>query len=418
MASRRRRSQADLQLPGPEQGAIGLFIDAMIRHQVGLLRFSGRVARRVRELLDDTEKDLRSQVRRRLRGSRGARTPAAVKRMERLIAELAQIRGRAWDQVENVWIEEMRELVVAEPRFVDGILKTTVPVSLETILPDPRRLRALVRTLPFEGANLRQHMRRIRSADLRRIESQVRIGLVQNETPPEIARRLVGTVRLRGRNGVTEVTRRHAINLARTATSAFANAATREWTLSNADILQSDLFVATLDSRTTPICRALDGEQFPIDQVFPQLPLHFGERSRRIPIVDPEPLGKRPMKPVTERMLLREFSRQEGFQAPRRRADLPFGTKGAFDEFARRRTRELIGRVPAKTTYAEFLRRQSVEFQEDVMGVTKARLFRRGKLDLKAFVDETGAEKSLAELSRDETAAFRAAGLDPTEFLP
>jgi len=96
---------------------------------------------------------------------------------------------------------------------------------------------------------------------------------------------------------------------------------------------------------------------------------------------------------------------------------LPHGTKGAFDEFARRRVRQLIGQVPAKTTYLDFLRRQPAAIQDDILGRTRGRLFRTGRLDLKSFVDRTGAEIPLDQLAKMHAGAFRAAGLDPVEFL-
>jgi len=412
----RRSRQRRRQQPATPETSLELFLDAMIRHQVGLLRYASGLGRRTNALLDDTEADLRGQLRARLRRS-GVRSPAQVERMKRLLAEIREIRGQAWDEVDVLFAEEMRELVKAEPKFVDAIVKTVVPVSLKTKIPDARRLSALATTLPFAGENLRQHVRRIRVADLRRLESQVRVGLTQGETIPEISRRLVGTIRLKGRNGVTEVTRKQAISLARTATSAFANAATRQWSLENQGIVDRDLFVATLDSRTTKICASLDGETFPVEQSYPQLPLHFGERSRRIPMVDPEPIGKRPMNPTTRKQLLREYAKANGFEPTTRRADLPYGHKGKFDEFARRRVREMIGRVPAKTSYQTFLERQPAWFQDDYLGKTKGRLFRRGGLELPAFVDERGLERSLADLAQIEPEAFRRAGLDPEDFF-
>ena len=76
----------------------------------------------------------------------------------------------------------------------------------------------------------------------------------------------------------------------------------------------------------------------------------------------------------------------------------------------------MIGRIPAKVTYGEWLARQSVEFQDDVLGVTRGRLFRKGGLKLTKFVSRTGDEIPLSELARREADAFRAAGLDPTDF--
>ena len=102
---------------------------------------------------------------------------------------------------------------------------------------------------------------------------------------------------------------------------------------------------------------------------------------------------------------------------PAQRDALPRGTKGAFDAFARKRVRELTGRVPASTSYNEWLKRQTREFQEDTLGVTKAKLFREGGLSLDKFVTANGHELTLADLAKRHADAFRAAGLDPDTFI-
>ena len=148
-------------------------------------------------------------------------------------------------------------------------------------------------------------------------------------------------------------------------------------------------------------------------------PLHFRCRSLRVGLLDPEPIGKRPSKPVHEKGLLREYSKEVGLdKVPTRRALLPRGHKGKFDDFKRVRTRELIGRTAAKTNYQTWLKRQSAAFQDDVLGKTKGALFRRGGLELDAFVDPVSfKEVTLADLARTEAAVFESIGLDPADFL-
>jgi hypothetical protein len=73
--------------------------------------------------------------------------------------------------------------------------------------------------------------------------------------------------------------------------------------------------------------------------------------------------------------------------------------------------------VPAKTTYQQWLRTQPVAFQNEVLGVKKARLYRQGGLTLDKFVTPQGREYTLTELARRERDAFTAAGLDPEDFL-
>lgn len=419
MASRRRSEQVRRQNPGPALTVQDQWFDANLRHQIGLLRFQKGLSRRVNELLDATEKDLRRAIRDRLRRLQGTdlTTTASIERMRRLIAEVEQIRAVAHDQIGPLVIREITALATAEPAILDGLLKTVVPVQINTTLPTARRLRAIVTHQPFEGRTLRHWTEKFKRDDLERIVNQIRIGLTQGESVPEISRRVVGSRSAKGKDGITEFTRRDAEAIVRTTANGVANKAAEQYFVENEDFFDDVLFVATLDGNTTPICRRYDGKRFKINEgKFP--PLHVRCRSRRVPILDAEALGNRPSKPVNTRRMLREFAKSKGWdRVPRSRKDLPYGTKGEFDAFRRTRTRELISRVPAKVDYGTWLRRQPASFQEDVLGKAKARLFRRGGLKIEKFVDESGAERTLAELARSDADAFVAAGLDPEDFL-
>ncbi len=392
------------------------FFDALVRHQIGLLRLSGSTRDKVHKLLDATEKDMAALIRRRLAGARGLEAPADVRRLQTLLKSIRATRLRAWDQVTETWVEELREIARAEPAAIDGMLKTVSPVVLETTLPSVSLLDSIVQTRPFDGKTLRSWASSIRQADISRIEDQIRIGLVQGESSDAIARRVVGTARLRGRNGVTEITRRQAAGITRTAVNAFTNQAKREFYRANADVFEEELYTATLDARTTRVCSSLDGETFPVGEG-PIPPLHFNCRSLRVAVIDGQVIGSRPARAFTQRQLLREFTDDRGIARVTTRAALPRGTRGAFDSFAAGRMRELTGRVPAKVSYQQWLGRQSAAFQDDVLGQARGRLFRRGGLTLDRFVNRSGDELSLSQLARRDRDAFIRAGLDPEEFL-
>ena len=386
------------------------WLDAIIRHQIGLLRVSGRIRKRIQEILDATETDIAQQIHKRL--SRGL----SVSRQESLIRAIKAIRREAWQQAAQVWREEILDIARAEPEFLAAAIKTVSPVQLDLVLPAAALLRSAVTTQPFEGQVLSSWAKNIAQADIRRIESAIRIGVTQGESIPTIASRVVGTVRQRGKDGVTEISRRQAQGITRTAVIAVTNAAKREFYKANADIFTEELYVATLDFRTTPICRSLDGKKFPIGEG-PLPPLHFNCRSVRVAAINGTALGTRPQRQFTQQQLLREFSAQQQIPTPNSRAGLPRGTKTAFDKFARKRIRQLTGRVDARVTYQDWLKRQSHEFQEEILGKIRARLFRRGGLTLDKFVNRKGDELTLAQLAQRDADAFWAAGLNPEDFL-
>lgn len=68
------------------------------------------------------------------------------------------------------------------------------------------------------------------------------------------------------------------------------------------------------------------------------------------------------------------------------------------------------GQVPDTETYDSWLRKQPREFQDEVLGRTKAQLFRAG-LTLPKFLNRRGDELSLDELRRKEAEYFKRAGV-------
>lgn len=399
--------------------------DALIRHQIGILRLSKRLQREVLEVIDATEAEIIRELRALEpvtdRAGVDLRNKRVRARLVNVQKRLQRVRSAAFGDSLTLWDQSMRDLVVDEARFLEVALEAAVPVVYNAVIPDLRRLKGLVGSDLFRGPGpgldtLRGWVRRMEADDLNRIMGQIRIGLIEGSNLPEITRRVVGTRRLRGTDGVTAATRREANMFTRTAVNNFANKAKVEFYKENADIIRFERYTATLDSRTTPVCMSLDGQRFKVGEG-PIPPVHINCRSLRIAVVSDEVLGERPAKPVTEKMLLREYSRENGLRTVTARDRLPRGHKGAFDKFARARTRALVGQVPADLPYEQWLKTQSREFQDDVLGVMKGKLFRSGKLSLNRFVDERGHEYTLSELARRDRQAFIDAGLKPKDFI-
>lgn len=390
-------------------------LDALVRHQIYLLRYSGYVRNRMTTILNASEEELARRIRDKLRTLQGLSTPTEWQRLESLQATLKAIRMESWDEATKFLTEEMVQLSYQEPIQLDGIFKTVLPVAVETVMPTAGMLKAIALSRPFEGRILKEWADTMAADDIRRIHSAIQAGMVAGEDMATIARRVVGTGPLKGADGVTEITRRQVQAITRTAVQHVANNARDTYFAENADIITAEQFVATLDSRTTPICRSLDGKVFELGKG-PRPPLHFSCRSLRIAAIDGTLAGDRPAKPTTQKMLVREYAEKNGLGDIGSRDELPRGTKGDFDKWSRGRIRELVGPIPASTTYQEWLKGQTKAFQDEVMGITKAKLFRDGGLTLDKFVHRSGDELTLRELAQKHADAFRAAGLDPSKY--
>ena len=60
------------------------------------------------------------------------------------------------------------------------------------------------------------------------------------------------------------------------------------------------------------------------------------------------------------------------------------------------------GPVDGSETYGTWLKRQPVDFQNDMLGRTRAELFRNGKVPIDRFVDDLGKTITLKELAIKE----------------
>lgn len=135
-----------------------------------------------------------------------------------------------------------------------------------------------------------------------------------------------------------------------------------------------ELFVATLDANTTPLCQSLDGGVYDVDDG-PQPLLHYNCRSIRVPYIDGGAIGDRPATTATMKSL-----------------------DGLTGNARRKAAAEMTGRVPARTTYQTWLQGQSKDFQDEVLGPTRGDLFRSG-VKLTQFVDSAGDQLTLDELN-------------------
>jgi len=389
--------------------------DAMLRHQTYLLRYSGYVRNRINTVLESTEQDIADKIRSRLAGNIGLTTSTELKRLQSLVQSIRKIREPAWDEATKDLKDQMTALSLAESVSIAGIVTVVLPVEINVATPSARLLRSIALSRPFQGQILADWAASMEADDLRRIHNAIQLGMTAGEDIATIAKRVIGTKELGYADGVTQMTRNQVDAVVKTAVQHVANHSRSAWFSENSDVITEEYFVATLDSRTTPVCYANDGKRYSLGKG-PIPPLHFRCRSLRIAAIDGTLAGSRPAKPFIESQLVKEYANENNLGDISSRKDLPHGTRTAYDKWARGRIRQLVGPIPAETTYNTWLKGQSKAFQEGILGIDKAKLFRDGNLSLDKFIDRNGNELTLAQLAKTEADAFRAAGLNPKDF--
>ena len=171
---------------------------------------------------------------------------------------------------------------------------------------------------------------------------------------------------------------RSAETLARTGAQHYAVQAREALFDENEDIITGYYYSATLDNRTTIFCASNDGKVFKPDEKRPRLPAHYNCRSSYIPLILGQQLpdGERPAVGAGE-------DYESGDKYTGRRSV----KAGEFK----------VKQVKPSTNYESWLRRQPVAFQNDVLGVGKAKLFRKGA-SIGDFLDNAGRPLTLEQL--------------------
>jgi len=385
---------------------------ALYRNAVDLNRFSNSVAKRIAV----TYNDLILEAVDRLRSIDELSAPAKAARLRVILAQLKESLDGWAGASTALAVEELQGLAVLQSGFVEEQLRKALPLELRDqirsiqISPqfaqsvatvDPTAinvvslsddLQAAVTgapatfqltatqgtaiTLP-NGKVLNKSFRGLAESQADLFAKTVRNGLLTGESTDKLARRLKGRLRF-GQPGsarqiaqaggeVTAVANHQVMALVRTSVNQVANTSSQQTYEANQSVTSRYRYIATLDSRTSPICRALDGQEFDYGKG-PVPPQHFNCRSTTVPLIDYERLGITPPKP------------------------------------GKRRSQD--GLVPSNQSYGQWLNNQNKGTKADVLGPEKVPYFNRlvkkyGPTDaIRKFVSEDGSELTLEQLRR------------------
>ena len=387
----------------------------LYKNAIDLNRYSNSVARRVINAYNDIIIDAVDQ----LRVIDDLAAPVKAARLRSILAQLKQsLDGWAGDATE-LTATELQGIAELQLQFVADELRKALPEGIansavNTVEISPQFAQSVVTTDPTQinvvalsddlfaavngapqtfsltaaqgatitlpnGQVISKAFRGIATSQAEQFSQVVRNGLLTGETTQSIAKRLIGSLQfgeeaktvgqIAAAGGqLTQVADNQIMALIRTSINQVANTASQQVYEANQDITQRYRYVATLDTRTSAICRALDGKEFDYGKG-PMPPQHFNCRSTTVPVINYKELGFDPPPSVTK------------------------GKRASMD-----------GPVPANETYGEWLAKQPRATQADALGAGKVAYFNRlankyGPTDAMAkLVRDDGSELTLAQL--------------------
>ena len=399
--------------------------ESLYRNAINLNRYQTSVSKKLINRYNDIIVELTNE----LRNTDIELTAARQLRISTILRQLEESLGTWAIDATNVTKDELQGLASLQSDFIQEQLKKVLPsdemkravrtveispqFAQSVVTTDPARVNVF--TLPEElqatrtgiepkfsltaregaiitlpnGATVQTSFRRIAASQHELLSKTVNNGLLIGRTTQEISRELrgrldfeeVGTLAsIKQKGGVaTKLANNQIETIVRTSINQVSNSAAIAVYRNNSDITDRYRYVATLDTRTSPICSRLDGQVFTYGKG-PTPPQHFNCRSTTVPLVK---------EAFLKRFGVTQEDFEEGAQRPSKTG---LAQKGKM--------------VPANENYASWLSKQPSEIQDEVFGKKKGVIYRSQlrKKDpttvLREFVRSDGSELTLEELGR------------------
>ena len=320
-----------------------------------------RILNFLRDLEEDTAAKLAARIERMSERDKAnfvqgrSRGQYSTERLQRLLLSIQEMSVQ-WRRIteENIGISA-KELVAAELQLQSNVL------ALQGVLGEGITAQAVVSAVysqPLMAKPLREYFKDQEASVRKTVTDSIRRSFVAGETVEQTVKSLMGTKALKYTDGDLRKHRNGVRMLARTALNHVSNVTAID--SFKALGVEKYVLVATLDGRTSSICRSLDGRKYSVDNASaPRPPFHGNCRTFMM-------------------------------------ADLP----GLEDE-----TRASNGPTGAKQikyqTYKEWFAKQPASFQRDQLTALQYKLYKNGGLSLDKFADL----KSFKELTDIELRA-------------
>lgn len=335
-------------------------LTSLISHQIWLQRAASGEVKDLAPFIQEMRDEIKRQVL--LFGDDGRSTA----RLNKLLRDLEEALTGLTGDWQTKLTEDLKELAAYEAEW--NVKTLTANVNAEFVTPTAEQVWSAAEFQPLALSDKPVDFTRLMAGwgetEVARLVTGVKMGFVQGQTTQQIVKSVVGA------GGLADISERNAATVIRTALSHVSNEARNETYRQNDDIIEKYEIVATLDSRTSTICRSLDGQEYEIGKG-PIPPFHPNCRTTTAPVISSE---------------------------------FDFLDKGA-----KRAAKGADGgtQVSADTTYYEFLKQQPAWFQDQALGPVRGKIFRNSGISPEEFrvisVDGFGNPltlKQMAELDK------------------
>lgn len=347
-------------------------LDHAVRHQVNMTQYGNFVLAKMIRILNLSDADLMAQLNEALTDVDG--DSFKVQRLDKLLASVREVNAQAYAALYGGMTDELQAYVEYEGQFQYDLYKSVVPATFSIASVVPEQVYAAAMAQPMQGRLLKEWADNLGANRLQRIKDTIAVGYTQGKTTADIVREIRGTKALKYADGLLDTSRRQVDAVVRTALSHTGQITRTRFTQENEDILGDEMWVSTLDGKTSPECRARDHllytkiDHKPVGHSVPWRAgpgrLHWCCRSTSIALLK----GQKSL----------------------------YGSRAAAG-----------GPVDANLTYNDWLKQQSSTVQDEVLGKAKAEKYRAGKYDASIFTNDKGRTLTLKEMAARDARDFK-----------
>lgn len=338
--------------------------DAIISYQLDLRRLEAGTRKKILAIIEEMKGELLSSLVKsdELTAFNKARKLSFLRQIEKVI-------GDYYKSAQRELALDIEGLADAQTRHAAKMMEATVAVSITASLPTQSAMERIAREVLIEGGPMENWWARMSSTTIFNVSNAIRQGVAQGETNAQIASRISGK---RGAISALDTAKHNLAALVHTSMQTVANDSRLAVFKANDDIIKEFVWFVALDGHVCPRCIALSGRRWKNEEGHPAIghsvpfqnpPIHWNDRCVLLPVT--------------------KTFKELGVKVD----EVPAGERASRD-----------GPVSSKTTFDEFLKRQSKERQDEQLGAGRAQLWRDGKITLAQLIDGKGRELTLAEL--------------------
>lgn len=349
------------------------------RHSAHYERLKSHESAKYDEFLKEIDRNIRLQL------SSVNLTDLTRARLEAKVKAISALLNGSLEEYHKVWRASIKDAASYEAGFEIRSLEQVVD-GVSFVLPSDAQISSAVFSAPMAGIQgpaggslLEPFYRDFSNATKRKVENAIRAGYAQGQTTQQVVQKIRGTSASGFSDGILATTKKDATAMAHTSLQHAAMQARGEVWKANDDVIKRVRWVSTLDSKTSTLCRSLDGQEYALDKG-PRPPAHVNCRS------------------TTTAVLADEYA---------------FLSKGRTR--SARTPKGKVTTVKASQSYYDWLKGQPRKFQESILGRDRTKLFREGGLSAERFAElnlnKNFAPATLDQMRAMEPTAFERAGL-------